>query len=60
MEKAKFFTMVLGHYNDEFPPFGAAVHCVGFQTVLARGTEYVATGKVTIGIPESFRAKRSL
>jgi len=31
---------------------------VGYQTVLARGTEYVATGKVTIGIPDSFPGKK--
>jgi len=27
---------------------------VGYQTILARGTEYVATGEVTIGIPAAF------
>lgn len=31
--------------------------CVGFQTVLARGTEFVATGKVTIPVPPSFPTK---
>ena len=55
--KGKIFHIPLGHYNDEYPPFGEAVHCVGYQTVLARGTEYVATGKVTLGIPESFPGK---
>ncbi len=55
--KGKIFHLPLGHYNDEFAPFGASLHCVGFQTVLARGTEYVATGKVTIGIPSSFPGK---
>ena len=43
--------------NDEHTPFGEAVHCVGYQTVLARGTEYVATGKITIGIPFLFPGK---
>lgn len=55
--KGKVFHIPMGHYNDEFEPYGASLHCVGFQAVLARGTEYVATGKVTIGIPESFPGK---
>ena len=55
--KGQVFHIALGHYNDESPPFGVAVHCVGFQTVLARGTEYVATGRVTIGFPDSFPGK---
>ncbi len=52
--EGKVFHIPMGHYNDEFEPVGASVHCVGFQTVLARGTEYVASGQVTIGIPSSF------
>jgi type 1 glutamine amidotransferase len=31
-----------------------ALPCVGFQTILARSTEWAATGKVTIAIPEGF------
>ena len=38
----------LGHYNK------AACECVGFQTWLARSTEYAATGKVTIKPPAEF------
>lgn len=52
--EGRVFHLPLGHYNDESEPFGESVHCVGFQTVLARGTEYVATGEVTIGVPGSF------
>jgi len=55
--KGKIFHITPGHYNDERAPFGEAVHCVGYQTVLARGAEYVATGKVTIGIPREFPGK---
>jgi len=44
-------------WEKEREPYGTALHCVGYQTVLARGTEYVATGKVTIGIPDSFPTK---
>ena len=55
--RGKIFHIAMGHYNNKYAPFGEAVHCVGYQTVLARGTEYVATGKVTIGIPSSFPGK---
>ena len=48
------FHIPLGHYNDESEPSGVAVECVGYQTILARGTEFVATGEVTIGIPSAF------
>jgi hypothetical protein len=30
---------------------------VGFQTILARSTEWAATGKVTIAVPEGFPTK---
>jgi type 1 glutamine amidotransferase len=52
--EGKVFHITLGHYDDQSEPPGAAVSCVGYQTVLARGTEYVATGEVTIGMPGSF------
>jgi len=51
--KGKVFHAPMGHASE----INAALHCVGFQTVLARGTEYVATGKVTIGIPDLFPTK---
>jgi type 1 glutamine amidotransferase len=50
----KIFHIPMGHYNDESEPFGVSLECVGFQTVLARGTEYVATGAVTLGVPSGF------
>lgn len=31
-----------------------SLHCVGFQTVAARGMEFLATGKVTLEIPSEF------
>jgi type 1 glutamine amidotransferase len=52
--KGKIFHLPMGHDNDELAPISAALRCVGFQTVLARGTEYVATGEITLGIPSSF------
>ncbi len=33
------------------------LHCVGFQTIVARGVEYVATGKVTLALPGAFPTK---
>jgi len=51
--KGKVFHIPLGHDG----PGGGPLHCVGYQTILARGTEYVATAKVTIGIPDSFPTK---
>lgn len=54
---------VLGHrwYDDriEGHPIEAengpdALHCVGYQTLIARSVEWVATSAVTIGVPEPF------
>ena len=47
--KGRVFHTTLGHVGSTDP-----IHCVGFQTLLARGTEFAATGKVTIPIPDSF------
>ncbi|MCP4375262.1 MAG: ThuA domain-containing protein [bacterium] len=41
--------ITLGHVGSLKP-----IQCVGFQTLLARGTEFCATGKVTIPIPAEF------
>ena len=49
--KGTVFHTPMGHYNDY------STKCLGFQAVFARGTEYVATGKVTIGIPKEFPSK---
>ena len=45
--KGKVFTTVFGHGDY-------SMKCVGFQTILARGTEWVATGKVTLPVPKRF------
>jgi len=47
--KGTVFHTPMGHVGST-----DAIKCVGFQTVFVRGTEFVATGKVTIGVPESF------
>ena len=45
--KGKVFTTVLGHAEY-------SMKCVGFQTIVNRGTEWAATGKVTIPVPAKF------
>lgn len=49
--QGKVFHTVFGHINDA--PF-IAMECVGFQTTLLRGTEWVITGKVTQKVPKNF------
>jgi type 1 glutamine amidotransferase len=45
--KGKVFTTVMGHSDY-------SMTCVGFQSTVARACEWVATGEVTRGLPESF------
>jgi type 1 glutamine amidotransferase len=45
--KGRVFHTALGHADY-------SMKCVGFQTTLARGAEWAATGEVTIAIPENF------
>lgn len=45
--KGKIFHTTLGHSNE-------SQNCVGFITFLLRGTEWVATGKVSQSIPTDF------
>ena len=45
--KGKVFTTVMGHAEY-------SMKCVGFQSVVARGSEWAATGQVTLPIPENF------
>jgi type 1 glutamine amidotransferase len=53
--KGKVVTTVLGHHMKGQADLDA-LHCVGFQTILARSAEWVATGKVTIPVPSNFPA----
>jgi uncharacterized protein len=46
-EKGRVFHTTLGHAEP-------AMKCVGFQTTFARGTEWAATGKVTLAVPSDF------
>ncbi len=49
--KGRVFTTVMGHVGGGET---SAIRCVGFNTVVARGSEWAATGKVTLPIPENF------
>jgi type 1 glutamine amidotransferase len=49
--KGRVFTTVMGHAMGTDT---TAIRCVGFRTTMLRGTEWAATGKVTIPIPEDF------
>ena len=53
--KGRVFTTVLGHVGGADAP---AIRCVGFQTVVARGAEWAATGKVTLPIPDRLPDRR--
>ena len=46
-EKGRVFHTTLGHSD-------VSMKCVGFQTTFARGTEWAATGQVTIPVPSDF------
>lgn len=45
--QGKIFTTVMGHSEH-------SMTCVGFQTIVTRGCEWAATGKVTLEFPENF------
>lgn len=45
--KGRVFTTVMGHADY-------SMKCIGFQSVVARGSEWSATGHVTLPIPENF------
>ncbi|MDG2391477.1 MAG: ThuA domain-containing protein [Planctomycetaceae bacterium] len=45
--KGRVFTTLLGHADY-------SMKCVGFQSVVARGSEWAATGEVTLPIPDNF------
>lgn len=47
--EGRVFHTPMGHVGGLDP-----VHCVGFQTVVARGTEWAATGEVTLPVPQAF------
>ena len=46
----------MGHFWPR-QDYWDSLHCVGFQTILARSVEFSATGRVTIPVPEQFPRK---
>ncbi len=52
--KGRVFHTTLGHVGLKDKEPIAAVDCIGFITLMQRGTEWAATGKVTIPIPQDF------
>jgi type 1 glutamine amidotransferase len=50
--KGRVYTTMLGHLWKNGPD--TATRSVGFQTLLIRGTEWAARGKVTYPIPTDF------
>jgi polyhydroxybutyrate depolymerase len=50
--KGRVYTTMLGHLWKDGPD--TAMRCIGFQTLLIRGCEWAATGKVTYPIPKDF------
>jgi type 1 glutamine amidotransferase len=51
--EGRVFTTVLGHHWRGQEDFDS-LHCVGFQTLVARAAEWTATGAVTLPIPKQF------
>jgi len=56
--KGRVYTTMLGHtWKDEANP---NLECVGFQTLLARGAEWAASGRVTIQVPPNFPSPQKI
>jgi hypothetical protein len=56
-EEPMLFTLSYGQGRVFHTPMGhseVSMRCAGFQTVLERGAEWAATGKVTLSIPTDF------
>ncbi len=47
-------TNVMGHWGRGKNETGIPLRCAGFQTILCRSVEYLATGKVTQPVPDDF------
>jgi type 1 glutamine amidotransferase len=57
--KARIFHIMLGHCGPTAED-NPAMQCAGFQTLLLRGTEWAATGKVTQSLPADFPTDKSV
>ena len=56
--KARIFHLMLGHCGPTAED-NPAMQCVGFQTLLLRGAEWAATGKVKQPVPKDFPTDRA-
>jgi len=54
--KGRCVVTTMGHFWERQTEWDS-LHCVGFQTVLARSVEFVATGTVTLPVPAEFPRK---
>ncbi len=57
--KARIFHLMLGHCGPTAED-NPAMQCVGFQTLLLRGAEWAATGKVKHPVPADFPTDQSV
>jgi len=58
--RGRVFGTALGHVDGGATPGSSpwpAMDCVGFSTLIQRGAEWAATGKVTQDVPEDFPSK---
>ena len=57
--KGRVLTCTMGHHwlgDTE----SESLQCIGFQTIVARGAEYLATGKVMLCVPPNFPTKEKV
>ncbi len=57
--KARIFHIMLGHCGPTLDN-NPAMQCAGFQTLLLRGAEWAATGKVTQPVPADFPTDKAV
>ena len=57
--KARIFHIMLGHCGPTLEN-NPAMQCAGFQTLLLRGAEWSATGKVTQPVPADFPTEKAV
>ena len=55
--KARIFHLMIGHAGPSLED-NPAMPCTGFQTLLLRGSEWAATGKVRQRVPDDFPTER--
>ena len=52
-QQGRVVVTTMGHFWPRQTDFGS-LYCVGFQTILSRSVEFVATGNVTLSVPSTF------